>query len=133
MQNTTKARATGARTSKSVTDPAASGAASTSTFFTHWRGRTALTIPPARLLGGLVTVAGSSLISLQTSARPAVPPPQIRRRAPIQQVHPSGNARPAPDVRATSGAQLPPLRVARSAGRGVPPPLWWTSHARTGS
>src|SRR5690606_17456394 len=50
--------------------PAAIGAASTRTFFTHWRGRAALIRPPTKVLGGPLTSAsarstpvGSSLIS----------------------------------------------------------------------
>ena len=42
----------------STSDPAAMGAASTSTFFTHWRGRNALIMPSARFFGGLCLVEG---------------------------------------------------------------------------
>ena len=43
---------------------AASGAANTKTFFTHWRGRIALTTPTIKLAGGPVTGTLSSMSSL---------------------------------------------------------------------
>ena len=54
MQNTTKAMTTSRRTRpwKSISPPAAAGAATTRTFFTHCFGRRALTIPSTRLRGG---------------------------------------------------------------------------------
>ena len=45
-QNATNATAASARTPLLATTPAAKGAASTSTFFTHCRGRAARTRPP---------------------------------------------------------------------------------------
>src|SRR3984957_21134454 len=74
-QNTTKAIATLTSTlvqSWCTSVPnAASGAAATKTFFTHCRGRIALTTPTIRLAGGPVTGTSSLMSSL---IRPLLPP-----------------------------------------------------------
>ena len=62
MQNATNAMNTENRTEVSVRVwvPAAAGAAITNTFLTHCRGRSALTIPSRRFLGGVPVDSASS-------------------------------------------------------------------------